>query len=184
MRLPSVGEDSFPEDKLRDYGQIRSITTIQISGRWQQFFFFDDCVSKRFTGQSSADIVRQYCDSREHQFSRGSKCEFNRNGRLDLVRNAKEQDAVNSKIFDWSSKHTCRFSVEKNCSNRQIFLYLEKLWGLHTIYRCASITNCQTARYNSLFHDPGTHGVDCLTQQDWNQHNNYVNPKFCIIHKV
>jgi hypothetical protein len=38
--------------------------------------------------------------------------------------------------------------------------------------------------YNSWTWDPFTSGVDALAQQDWSQHNNYVNPPFRLLPKV
>lgn len=68
--------------------------------------------------------------------------------------------------------------------NPRLFHYLDLLWGPHTIDRCASMTNRQLPVYNSLYFDPQTHGVDCLTQKDWQDHNNFVNPPFCIIPQI
>jgi len=38
--------------------------------------------------------------------------------------------------------------------------------------------------YNSLYHDPMTSGVDCLAQQDWGIHNNFINPPMCLIPQI
>ena len=68
--------------------------------------------------------------------------------------------------------------------NPRLYQYLDKKWGPHTIDRCASLLTRQTTMYNSLFFDPETTGVDCLAQQDWHIHNNFVNPPFRIIPKI
>lgn len=68
--------------------------------------------------------------------------------------------------------------------NPAIFKYLERLWGAHTIDRCASMTLRQLPVYNSLYFDPETSGVDCLAQQDWGSHNNFINPPMCIIPQI
>ena len=65
--------------------------------------------------------------------------------------------------------------------SRHIFVKLDRLWGPHTIDRCASLTTAQLPLYNSLFHDPSSAGVDCLAQQDWSHHNNFVNPPFWML---
>ena len=68
--------------------------------------------------------------------------------------------------------------------NPAVFKYLDRLWGPHTIDRCASMNNRQMDLYNSMFYDPGTSGVDCLAQQDWGVHNNFINPPFCLIPRI
>jgi hypothetical protein len=65
-----------------------------------------------------------------------------------------------------------------------VFRYLDRLWGPHSIDRCASMSNHQILPYNSWYLDPLSSGVDCLAQKDWGSHNNFVNPPFCIIGKV
>ena len=65
-----------------------------------------------------------------------------------------------------------------------VFRYIDGLWGPHTIDRFASIATTQLPRYNSRFYDPMTQGVDALSQQDWAEHNNFVNPPFRLLPKV
>ena len=50
--------------------------------------------------------------------------------------------------------------------NPAIFRYLDRLWSVHTIDRCGSMTLNKLPVYSSLYHDPMTSGVDCLAQQD------------------
>ena len=68
--------------------------------------------------------------------------------------------------------------------NPAIFSYLDRLWGPHTIDRCAGMNNHLIEVYNSRYYDPDTSGVDCLAQQDWGNHNNFINPPFCLIPRI
>jgi len=77
-----------------------------------------------------------------------------------------------------------RESVHDYKLNPVMFQYLDAVWGPHTVDRCAAITNNQIPRYNSLYWDPETAGVDCLAQQDWGNENNYVCPPFRLIPKI
>ena len=65
-----------------------------------------------------------------------------------------------------------------------IFQYLEKIWGKHTIDRFASHQTHQITTYNSFFADPLSSGVDALMQKDWASHNNYVNAPLCLMDKI
>ena len=66
----------------------------------------------------------------------------------------------------------------------RIFQKLEKLWGPHTVDRCASMISTKLEVYNSLYYDPKSAGVDCLAQTDWAAHNNFVNPPFWMIPRL
>jgi hypothetical protein len=68
--------------------------------------------------------------------------------------------------------------------NPAIFRYIDLLWGPHSIDRFASISTTQLPQYNSRFFDPLTQGVDALAQQNWADHNNYVNPPFRLLSRV
>jgi hypothetical protein len=68
--------------------------------------------------------------------------------------------------------------------NKGLFAYLEKLWGPHTIDRFATMSNTLLPVYNSRFADPHTSGVDALAQQNWANHNNFVNSPFRLIAQV
>ena len=46
------------------------------------------------------------------------------------------------------------------------------------------MTATQLPRYNSLYYDPFTEGVDALAQRDWTRMNNYVNAPFFLIPRV
>lgn len=65
-----------------------------------------------------------------------------------------------------------------------LFRLLDQMWGPHSFDRFADITNHLCPRYNSLFYDPLSSGVDALAQQDWGRHNNFVNCPFHLIPKV
>jgi hypothetical protein len=66
----------------------------------------------------------------------------------------------------------------------KMFQYINNLFGPFTIDRFATMCNTQLPVYNSWTWDPFTSGVDALAQQDWSQHNNYVNPPFRLLPKV
>ena len=66
----------------------------------------------------------------------------------------------------------------------QLFAYLDRLWGPHTIDRFASYRNSQLPTYNSRYLDPHTSGVDAFAQGDWHSHNNFVNAPFCLLTRV
>ena len=65
-----------------------------------------------------------------------------------------------------------------------LFKLLDRVWGPHHIDRFGSITSTQLPVYNSLYWDPHTSGIDALSQTDWGNMNNYVNPPFALIPKV
>ena len=65
-----------------------------------------------------------------------------------------------------------------------LFQYLDKVWGKHTIDRFATVNTTQIETYNSRFADPFAIGIDALSQQDWKQHNNYVNPPIGLLTRV
>ena len=65
-----------------------------------------------------------------------------------------------------------------------IFKVIDRIWGPHTIDRFVAQHNTQLKRYNSLFLDPNTEGIDSLAQTDWGKNMNYCNPPFWMIGKV
>jgi len=65
----------------------------------------------------------------------------------------------------------------------EIFHYLDRLFGPHTIDRMADRRNAQLPRFNSRWYCPGSEAVDCFTQ-DWAGETNWVVPPFCLIHRV
>ena len=68
-----------------------------------------------------------------------------------------------------------------NCTT---FTTVDRLWGPHTIDRFAAENSSHIKAYNSLYRDPNTQGVDPLSQQDWWEHNNFVNAPFFLIPKI
>lgn len=68
--------------------------------------------------------------------------------------------------------------------NPCLFGWLDTLWRQHTIDRFASMLTTQTPVYNSRFLDPLSQGVDALAQNDWAEHNNFVNPPFRMIPQI
>ena len=91
-------------------------------------------------------------------------------GRLNLVADRLSRLTPNS-TYSWSI-------------HPGIFSFLDHVWGPHTCDRFADIMNHVCPKYNSLYHDPLTAGVDALAQQDWSQENNFVNPPFAMISRV
>ena len=67
--------------------------------------------------------------------------------------------------------------------NPCIFQILEHRWGPHTVDRFATFQNAQTVRFNSLFWDVGTEGVDAFTQV-WAGENNYINPPWALLPRI
>ena len=65
-----------------------------------------------------------------------------------------------------------------------VFQYIDKLFGPHSIDRFASMLTHQLPRYNTLYWDPGTEGVDALHQRNWPSEINFVNPPFRLLQKV
>ena len=47
--------------------------------------------------------------------------------------------------------------------NKDVFQWLDSLWGPHSIDRFANSHNRQTERYNSSFYDVGTEAMDTFT---------------------
>ena len=64
-----------------------------------------------------------------------------------------------------------------------VFKFLDKIWGPCTDDRFAAMHNTQLPRYNSLYMDPNTEGVDVLAQV-WSGENNHANPPFWQIPKI
>lgn len=64
-----------------------------------------------------------------------------------------------------------------------LFDWVQMKFGRHDIDRFASDATTMLPRYNSVFWDPKTEGVDALAQ-DWSHDNNYANPPFSLINQV
>ena len=65
-----------------------------------------------------------------------------------------------------------------------VFSQLDQMWVPHTVDRFAAAHNTHLKTYNSLRWDTNTSGIDALAQEDWNIHNNFVNPPLWLIPKV
>ena len=68
--------------------------------------------------------------------------------------------------------------------NLKLFHYNDCLWGPHMINRFVAQHNTRLKRYDSLFWDPETKGIDALTQCNWGEENNYANPLFYMVPKI
>ena len=66
----------------------------------------------------------------------------------------------------------------------ELFQHIDKTFGPHTIDRFASFQTRQLPRYNSISYDPETEGIDALSQNNWGQEVNFVNPPFRLIPQV
>ena len=66
----------------------------------------------------------------------------------------------------------------------KLFSYIDRIFGPHSIDRFASILTRQLPRYNSLYWDPETEGVDALHQSNWFTEVNFVNPPFRMLPQV
>lgn len=65
----------------------------------------------------------------------------------------------------------------------EVFVYLDSLWGPHTIDRFACFYNTKLTRFNSRFFQPGTEAVDALLQ-NWHYDVNWVVPPSRLLAKV
>ncbi|KAK3734245.1 hypothetical protein RRG08_049663 [Elysia crispata] len=65
-----------------------------------------------------------------------------------------------------------------------LFQYLDKIWGPHTVDRFACMNSAQCAKYNSLFLDPTTSGVDAFSETDWREENNFINAPFRLLPRI
>ncbi len=68
--------------------------------------------------------------------------------------------------------------------HKGVFQFVDHMWGPHSVDRCASFLTRQLPRYNSLYADPESEGIDCLAQQNWTTENNFVCPPFRLIPKI
>lgn len=66
----------------------------------------------------------------------------------------------------------------------QTFLYINRMWGPHTIDIFANCLNTQLQRFNSRYYEPFSEGIDALSKDNCQQENNYVNVPFFLIPRV
>ena len=64
----------------------------------------------------------------------------------------------------------------------EFFHFINNLWGPFDIDRFASFKNTKLDRFNSLFWNPGTEGVDCFSFS-WARDNNWLVPPISLIGK-
>ena len=67
--------------------------------------------------------------------------------------------------------------------NPSIFVWLDSLWGPHSVDRFASPANAHIDRFNSRFWAPGSEAVDTFTC-DWGYDNNWLFPPVYLIPRV
>ena len=65
----------------------------------------------------------------------------------------------------------------------QVFRQLEAMWGPHSIDRFMSKATTQLRRYNSLFFDPQTEGINVMALS-WKGENNCVNSPFWMLNRI
>ncbi len=100
-------------------------------------------------------------------------------------------------IFDFCARHDILLQVQRVASADNLadapsrlwdrndyalharwFAFLDRLWGPHTCDRFASYINRRCRKYNTLFFDPYSSGVNCFAQDDWATESNWCNPPF------
>ena len=62
--------------------------------------------------------------------------------------------------------------------NPSLMACLEKAFGPLDIDRFATSTNAVLPRYNTMFWEEGSSGVDAFAQSDWAKFRNFCNPPF------
>lgn len=66
----------------------------------------------------------------------------------------------------------------------QLFQFIDRLWGPHTVHRFANCQNTQLRCFNSRYWEPLSEGVDALAQRNWGMENNFDYPPFCLMSRV
>jgi hypothetical protein len=57
----------------------------------------------------------------------------------------------------------------------EFYNYLDSMWGPHSVDRFANVDNRKTKRFNSLYWNPGTLGVDAFNS-NWSSEVNWLVP--------
>jgi hypothetical protein len=65
-----------------------------------------------------------------------------------------------------------------------VFAYLDRRWGPHTVDRMASADNTLLPRFYSRYASLGSEGTDCFAVLDWAPENNFVHPDPNLIARV
>eukprot|EP00854_Cymbomonas_tetramitiformis_P012319 gene12319-biopygen12671 len=89
-----------------------------------------------------------------------------------------------------SSKHNLHrlvVSIFWECTRLGVSLYpvwLDGLWGQHTVDRFATDKNALLPRFNSRWWCPGSENIDCFSLTDWWLENNWCNPPFGLVGRL
>ena len=67
--------------------------------------------------------------------------------------------------------------------NPAVFMWLDTIWGPHTVDRFADHNNCQLPRFNSRCWNPGAEAVDAFTV-NWSEENNWWCPPVSLVARV
>ena len=90
-----------------------------------------------------------------------------------------------SGVENWQADQLSRLKSTYEWKLRpNLFRLLDSYWGPHQIDRFTSMMTAQVPKYNSLYWDPLTCGVNALAQNDWILFNNYVNAPFSLLPKI
>lgn len=92
---------------------------------------------------------------------------------------------------EWISRNNNEYAdaLSKHCDradwklNRNLFVFLDRKWGPHSVDRFASAQNFQCPRYNSRYYDPSAEAINAF-HQCWSSENNYANPDFNEVSRV
>ena len=141
--------------------------------------FKDDLTSKSlkwFTDNQSCVKIIQSGSMKRHlqeiAFSIFSMC-FSSNISLDISWIPREQNLQ----ADYLSKIV---DAEDWGVTKDFFVFMDNLWGAHTIDRFASCRNNKLNRFNSLFWNPTCEAVDCFSQS-WQNENNWFVPPISLV---
>ena len=93
---------------------------------------------------------------------------------------AKYLQGIQNTVADGLSRLTSPYEWKLH---PKLFRYLNKKWGPFSVDRFANMSNAQLMRYNSLFWDPMTMGIDAFSQC-WSGEINFINPPIRIMNRV
>ena len=143
-----------------------------------------------FSKEQNYSSVDRLCDNMcFYKFSRGSIkiLDVIARNTWDLaIRNNINLQAKHLRgIFNYEADRLSRLPAQYEWHiHRDLFKFIDKMFGPHTVDRFGSILIRQLPRYNSLYWDPETEGVDALSQSNWQSEINFVNPPFRLLPKV
>ena len=64
---------------------------------------------------------------------------------------------------------------------RDLFLYIDNIWGPHTVDRFASEHNAQLPKFNSRFWNPGSEAIDSFTVNWYGENNWWCPPLYLVL---